>query len=75
MWDVLCEESFIELKKKLAFAPILILSNPSEFFVVYCNASMMGLTGVLVHNRQVVAYASRHLKVHERNFDEIERRF
>ena len=28
----------------------------------------MGLGGVLVQNRQVVAYASRQLKVHERNY-------
>ena len=68
VWDVACEESFVELKKRLATAPVLILPNPSESFVVYCDASKMGLGGVLMQNGQVVAYASRQLKVHERNY-------
>ena len=46
----------------------MILPNPAEPFVVYCDASLTGLGGVLMHNRQVVAYASRQLKVHERNY-------
>lgn len=36
--------------------------------MVYCDASKMGLGGVLMQNVQVVAYASRQLKIHERNF-------
>lgn len=48
MWDDLCEESFIELEKKLTYAQVLIFLNPSESFVVYRDASMMGLGGVLV---------------------------
>ena len=35
---------------------------------MYCDTSKMGLVGVLVQNRQVVAYASRQLKVHEKNY-------
>jgi len=56
------------LKKRLNLAPVLILSNLKESFVVYCDASKMGLGGVLMQNRQVVAYASRQLKVHEKNY-------
>lgn len=63
VWDALCEEIFIELKKKLTYAPILILPNPSESFVVYCDASMMGLSGVLMQNRQFMAYASRFIQI------------
>jgi hypothetical protein len=47
---------------------MLILPNPKESFVVYYDASKMSLGGVLMHNRQVVAYASRQLKVHEKNY-------
>ena len=47
---------------------MLILPNPKESFVVYCDASKMGLGGVLMQSRQVVAYASRQLKVHEKNY-------
>ncbi|XP_050876679.1 uncharacterized mitochondrial protein AtMg00860-like [Lathyrus oleraceus] len=66
VWDVACEKSFVELKKKLTSAPVLIFPNPKESFVVYCDASKMGLGGVLMQNGQVVTYASKQLKVHER---------
>ena len=46
----------------------MILPNPVEPFMVYCDASLMGLGGVLTQNIQVVAYASRKLKVHESNY-------
>jgi hypothetical protein len=68
VWDAKCEKSFQELKKRLTSALVLILSNPKESFVVYGDASKMGLGGVRVQNRQVVAYASRQLKVHEKNY-------
>jgi len=67
VWDAKCEKSFLELKKRLTSAPVLLLPNPKESFVVYCDASKIGLGGVLMQNRQVVAYASRQLKVHEKN--------
>ncbi|KAK2449424.1 hypothetical protein QL285_008622 [Trifolium repens] len=67
-WDNLCEKSFQELKRRLTSAPVLILPKPNEPFVVYCDASLMGLGGVLMQNGQVVAYASRQLKVHEKNY-------
>ena len=35
---------------------------------MYCHASKMGLGGVLMQNRHFVAYASRQLKVHEKNY-------
>ena len=36
--------------------------------MVYYDVSKMGLGGVLMHNVQVVAYASRELRVHDRNY-------
>jgi len=68
VWDTKCEKSFLELKKRLTSTPVLILQNPKESFVVYCDASKMGIGGVLMQSRQVVAYASRQLKVHEKNY-------
>lgn len=64
VWDVNCEESFQELKKKLTSAQVLILPNLSESFVVYCNASKLGMRGVLMQNGQVLAYAFRKLRSH-----------
>lgn len=54
--------------KRLRSAPVLILSSTTESFVVYCDASKMALGGVLRKNGQVVAYASRQLKVHKKNY-------
>jgi len=56
------------LKRRLPFAPVFILPNAKESFVVYCDGSKMGLGGVLMQNWQVVASASGQLKDHERNY-------
>ena len=48
VWDSRCEESFTEMKKRLMSAPVLTLPNPGEPFVVYCDACLMGLGGVLM---------------------------
>ncbi|GJW61650.1 putative reverse transcriptase domain-containing protein [Tanacetum coccineum] len=49
-------------------APILALPEGSEDFVVYCDASHKGLGAVLMQREKVIAYASRQLKVHEKNY-------
>jgi hypothetical protein len=68
VWDVHCENNFNELKKRLTTAPVLILPKSDEPFVVYCDASKLGLGGVLMQDDKVVAYASRQLRIHERNY-------
>nr|GEW83313.1 hypothetical protein [Tanacetum cinerariifolium] len=40
----------------------------SEDFVVYCDASHKGLGDVLMQREKVIAYASRQLKVQEKNY-------
>ncbi|XP_060182450.1 uncharacterized protein LOC132612133 [Lycium barbarum] len=67
-WSDACERSFEELKKRLTSAPVLTLPEGTEGFVVYCDASGVGLGCVLMQHGKVVAYASRQLKVHERNY-------
>ncbi|GJV65616.1 putative reverse transcriptase domain-containing protein [Tanacetum coccineum] len=37
-------------------------------FVVYYDASIKGLGAVLMHREKVIAYASRQLKIHEKNY-------
>ncbi|XP_020208256.1 uncharacterized protein LOC109793202 [Cajanus cajan] len=44
------------------------LDDPDKSFEVYCDASHQGLGCVLTQDRQVVGYASRQLKTHERNY-------
>ncbi|GJR85268.1 putative reverse transcriptase domain-containing protein [Tanacetum coccineum] len=62
------EVAFQLLKQKLCSAPILALPEGSENFVVYCDASHKGLGAVLMQREKVIAYASRQLKVHEKNY-------
>ncbi|GJV48592.1 putative reverse transcriptase domain-containing protein [Tanacetum coccineum] len=40
----------------------------SENFMVYCDASHKGLGAVLMQKEKIIAYASRQLKVHEKNY-------
>ncbi|GJY42586.1 putative reverse transcriptase domain-containing protein [Tanacetum coccineum] len=58
----------LELLKKEEFAPIFALPKGSENFIVYCDASHKGLGAVLMQNEKVIAYASRQLKIHEKNY-------
>ncbi|GJZ95885.1 putative reverse transcriptase domain-containing protein [Tanacetum coccineum] len=44
------------------------LPEGSEDFVVYCDASHKGLGAVLMQREKVIAYASRQLKIHEKNY-------
>ncbi|WMV33598.1 hypothetical protein MTR67_026983, partial [Solanum verrucosum] len=67
-WTEKCEESFQKLKTLLTTAPILALSVEGKYYIIYCDASHPGLGAVLMQDKNVIAYASRQLKVHERNY-------
>ncbi|GJZ40397.1 putative reverse transcriptase domain-containing protein [Tanacetum coccineum] len=62
------EAAFQTLKKKLCSAPILALLQGAKDFIVYCDASHKGLGAVLMQNEKVIAYASRQLKIHKKNY-------
>ena len=47
---------------------MLTLSEGTKGFIVYCDASQVGLGCVLMQHRKVIAYDSRQLKVHEINY-------
>nr|GEV87208.1 transposon Ty3-G Gag-Pol polyprotein [Tanacetum cinerariifolium] len=64
-WGEKEEPAFQLIKQKLCSAPI---SKGSENFIVYCDASHKGLGAVLMQNEKVIAYASRQLKIHEKNY-------
>ena len=62
------EEAFQELRRRLTTAPILIVSNRGQGYIVYCDASRAGLGCVLMQFGRVVAYGSLQLKSHEQNY-------
>ncbi|GJT40671.1 putative reverse transcriptase domain-containing protein [Tanacetum coccineum] len=62
------EAAFQLIKQKLCSASILALPEGSEDFIVYCDASIKGLGVVLMQREKVITYASRQLKIHEKNY-------
>nr|GEZ48072.1 putative polyprotein [Tanacetum cinerariifolium] len=67
-WGDKQEAAFQLLKQKLCSALILALPEGSEDFIVYCDASNKGLGAVLMQREKVISYASRQLKIHEKNY-------
>nr|GFB92688.1 hypothetical protein [Tanacetum cinerariifolium] len=67
-WGDKQEAAFQLLKQKLCSAPILSLPERSKDFIVYCDASNKGLGAVLMQREKVISYASRQLKIHEKNY-------
>ena len=67
-WNDLCEKAFQELKRRLTSAPILIVPEKGHKYIVYCDASNDGLGCILMQSGRVVAFCSRQLKNHERNY-------
>ena len=72
-WSVACEEAFEKLKKLLTEAPVLAFPNFAEGFLLDTDASGLGLGAVLAQKQcdgtvRPVAYASRTLQPHERNY-------
>jgi hypothetical protein len=67
-WTEECQASFEELKRRLTSAPLLILSDITKKFDIYCDASRPGFGCVLMQDRKVVSYASRQQRKYEENY-------
>jgi hypothetical protein len=68
IWSNECEASFQELKQRLVTALVLTLPTELVAYVVYTDASQKGLGCVLMQKGRVVAYASRQLENHKKNY-------
>ncbi|KAA3465805.1 DNA/RNA polymerases superfamily protein [Gossypium australe] len=67
-WTEKCQQSFERLKALLTEALVLVQPEPGKELVVYSDASMNGLGCVIMQEGKVIAYASRQLKLHEKNY-------
>nr|GEV10408.1 putative reverse transcriptase domain-containing protein [Tanacetum cinerariifolium] len=67
-WGDKQEAAFQLLKQKLSSALILALPEGSKDCIVYCDVSNKGLGAVLMQREKVISYASRQLKIHEKNY-------
>nr|GEX23802.1 putative reverse transcriptase domain-containing protein [Tanacetum cinerariifolium] len=72
-WGEEQENAFQTLKDKLCNAPVLALPDGLEDFLVYCNASGLGLGCVLMQRGKVIAYASsrKELNIRQRHWIEL----
>ncbi|GJR50537.1 putative reverse transcriptase domain-containing protein, partial [Tanacetum coccineum] len=61
-------ENFSKIAKSLTILTRKSLPDGPENFVVYCDASEIGLGYVLMQRGKVIAYASKQLKIHEDNY-------
>ncbi|GJV61922.1 putative reverse transcriptase domain-containing protein [Tanacetum coccineum] len=68
IWGDKQEAAYQLLKQKLCSAPILALPEGIEDFIAYCDASIKGLGTVFMQREKVIAYASRQLKIHVKNY-------
>ncbi|UYV72493.1 K02A2.6-like [Cordylochernes scorpioides] len=72
-WNEACQKAFIDLKGNLTQHPILHLYKEGLPCQVYCDASTLGIAGILKQahpdgNVYPVQYFSRTLRPHEKNY-------
>ena len=67
-WGEECQRSFDNLKAFLTEAPVLTQLACGKEFAIFSDASLNVLGCVLMQEGKVVAYDSRQLKPHEKNY-------
>jgi hypothetical protein len=67
-WRPQCEEDFLTLKKLLTTVLVLVQPDIEKPFDVYCDASGIGIGGVLMQDDHAIAYALRQLWRHEEHY-------
>jgi hypothetical protein len=68
VWGQKCKDAFHALRQHLTTTPVLAQPDSSKQFDMYCDASGTGLGCVLMQDNQVIAYASRAVRPHEKNY-------
>ena len=56
------------MNRRLTTSPILIVPDRGQGYIVYCDALRAELGCILMQSGRVVAYGSRQLKNHEKNY-------
>ena len=58
IWNTECQKAFDTLKTKLTTVPVLSISSSDMTYVVFSDASLVGLGGILMQTQRVEAYTS-----------------
>lgn len=67
-WSEEVEKAFNQLKEALTSSPILALPKPNQPYILFIDASQVGLRCVLMQGEKVIAYASQQLRKHGDNY-------
>ena len=67
-WCEKCQASFEKLKEFLTEAPVLTQLAYGKEYIIFSDSSLNGHGCVLMQEGKVVAYTSRQLKPHEKNY-------
>jgi hypothetical protein len=68
VWSDTCDEVFKHLKKLLTTSLVLAQPDTTNPFDVYCDASGLGLGGVLMQEGREISYSLRQLRHHEEHY-------
>lgn len=76
-WTKKCEEAFLNIKKEIVSNTVLMSFNPDLPIIVSCDASPVGVAGILSHFvngvERPVAFVSRALTPVEQNYSQLDR--
>ena len=68
VWTSECDAAFHTLRTLLTLALVLVQSDIEKPIDVFCDASGIGLGGVLMQEGRVIGYTSRQLQKQEVNY-------
>lgn len=64
-WTETCESAFLELKKRLKTAPVLVIRERGLGYAIFCDASGDGLGCILMQYGRVVASHEQNYPTHD----------
>jgi len=74
-WTHAAQRAFEEVKQQLCRAPVLTLPNFKDLFEVECDASGVGIGGVLIQSKRPLAYFSEKLNGSKCNYSTYDKEF
>ena len=75
VWTKIAAKAFNEVKQKMTEASVMCLPNFTQVFEVECDASSIGIGGVLSQERHPIAYFSEKLNDAKKKYSTYDKEF